>query len=67
MSLVDKLTTDTETQLAQLVEELAGRIERGDPIDLDDCCTKHPLWAEQIRSLVPVLKRLSLLHRRATG
>lgn len=67
MKLVDQSTIDSETQLAQLLAELAGCIERGDPIDLGVWCSQHPLWAEQFRLLFPVLQRLAVLYHRATG
>jgi hypothetical protein len=66
MNLVSEVTVDSEAQLAQLVAELAGRIERGEVINLGACCEDNPLWAEQVGTLVPVLERLSLLRRRMT-
>ena len=39
--------------LARLVEEAAGRLLRGEPVDPDALAAEHPEYAAELRELLP--------------
>jgi serine/threonine protein kinase/Flp pilus assembly protein TadD len=45
--------------LADLIEELTGRLQAGEPIDLKACLHEHPEHADHLRDLLPALQALA--------
>ncbi|QDV71338.1 Serine/threonine-protein kinase PknB [Rosistilla carotiformis] len=48
---VDEKSDDREQQLAELLSELADRVARNVPVDLEQVCRQHPLLASELRRL----------------
>ena len=49
--------------LAKLLEEVTRRIEGGEAVDVDELTARYPLWADQIRLLVPAIAGLAKISR----
>jgi serine/threonine protein kinase/tetratricopeptide (TPR) repeat protein len=49
--------------LAELIEQLSARLERGEPIDMEACLAAHPEHAEELRRLLPALDLLAHYSR----
>lgn len=48
----------TSASLADLLDELAGRLQAGEPIDLEACLVAYPQHADQLRELLPAMRLL---------
>ena len=44
--------------LADLVQELTDRLQRGEPVALDSVVERHPQYAERLRQLFPTVQAL---------
>jgi serine/threonine protein kinase len=49
----------TNDALADLVEELTGRLQAGEPVDPDAVARAYPAYAPQLRELLPALQALA--------
>ncbi len=47
--------------LARLVEEITGRFQAGEPVDIERIERENPAWVEAIRMLTPALRELAQL------
>ncbi|WP_406694721.1 serine/threonine-protein kinase [Singulisphaera sp. Ch08] len=54
-------------ELAELAEEITGRLQAGEVIDLDDYAVRYPEWAVAIRHLMPILREMAALGRTTVG
>lgn len=63
MSASSRPGRDDDVALACLLEELSQRLATGEAIELESYCRRFPQYAEELRSLMPVLERLAALHR----
>jgi WD40 repeat protein len=54
---------DDDTLMAELLEELAARLQAGEPIDVEACARQHPAIADRLRWLLPVAQALANLSR----
>src|SRR5262245_31428373 len=52
-----------EEALAELVERYTDRLQRGEPINLDELSRNHPEQADALRRLLPALQALAELER----
>ena len=50
-----------DVRLFEFLEDLARRIEAGEPVDLEQVARENPAWADDIRELVPALQGLAEL------
>jgi serine/threonine-protein kinase len=57
----------SDPAFAEWVEELAGRLQTGEPVDLEACASAHPVWAERLRRLVPAIAVMADLGRSAAA
>jgi tetratricopeptide (TPR) repeat protein/serine/threonine protein kinase len=48
-----------DVHLAELIDELTGRLQAGEPINLDACVRDHPEHAERLEKLLPALRLLA--------
>jgi serine/threonine-protein kinase len=53
--------------LTELVEELANRLQAGEPVDLEGFLREHPKHAEELRRLLPAVQLMAELGRSAAG
>ena len=60
-------STGTDQALAEWVEELAGRLQAGESVDLEACTRTHPEWAERLGRLRPAIEVMAGLGRSAAG
>jgi serine/threonine protein kinase/WD40 repeat protein len=60
-------TEDPDLQTAELIEELASRLQAGEAVDLEACAREHPACAERIRRLLPAVRMLADLGRSPTS
>src|SRR5262245_62065030 len=51
--------------VAELLEQLADRVQAGETIDPDELARAHPQHAEQLRRLLPAVQVLALMERSA--
>jgi tetratricopeptide (TPR) repeat protein/serine/threonine protein kinase len=51
--------------VAELLEELANRLQAGEPVDVEAVVREHPERAEQLRRLLPAVQLLAELGRSA--
>ncbi len=51
--------TNADAALAAWVAELAERLEGGEPVDLDAIAEAHPEGAEELRRLLPTIRRMA--------
>jgi eukaryotic-like serine/threonine-protein kinase len=58
-----------DASFAELFEELAGRIQRGEPVDLEAAAREHPRHAERLRQLLPAVQLVAQVgsHAPADG
>ena len=56
-----------EVRLFIFLEDLARRIEAGEPVDLEQVARENPAWADDIRELVPALQGLAELGLDSEG
>jgi eukaryotic-like serine/threonine-protein kinase len=54
---------NTDLMAAEFVEDLANRLQAGEPVDLEACAREHPECAERIRRLLPAVEMLADLGR----
>ena len=54
---------ESDPLAAELLEELAGRLQAREPLDLEACIQKHPECAERLRRLLPTAQVLADLGR----
>ena len=54
-------TADHEAKLADLVEDVAQRLERGETVDLSDYVATHPDQISDLEQLLPSLEALALI------
>jgi hypothetical protein len=52
---------------AELLEELAGRLQAGEPVDPEAFARAHPECAERLRQLLPAVEALAVLGRSAVA
>jgi serine/threonine-protein kinase len=57
----------TDPAFAEWVEELAGRLQAGEPVDPESCARAHPEWAERLRRLIPAIAVMADLGRSAAA
>ncbi|WP_237722493.1 serine/threonine-protein kinase [Singulisphaera acidiphila] len=50
-------------ELAELAEEITGRLQDGEIVDLEDYAARYPKWADSIRHLMPILREMAELGR----
>src|SRR5258708_37893622 len=55
-------TNDSDSFLAELIEELTRRLNAGLSIDLEELIRNYPEQADKIRRLIPTLKTLANLN-----
>jgi tetratricopeptide (TPR) repeat protein len=55
----------TDLALAEWIEELAERLQAGEPLDLEACVHEHPEWADRLLQLAPAIQMLADLGRSA--
>src|SRR4029079_15704918 len=48
---IDPTVAQRDEQLAVLVAELTDRVQRGEPVDLEVECGRHPRFAKDLREL----------------
>ncbi len=60
-------STGTDPALADWVEELAGRLQAGESVDLEACTRAHPEWAERLGRLLPAIEVMADLGRPAAA
>jgi serine/threonine protein kinase/WD40 repeat protein len=58
---------DADLAAAELIEELASRLQAGEAIDLEACARAHPECADRIRRLLPAVQMLAELGRSSAG
>jgi hypothetical protein len=54
---------ESDPLAAELLEELAAKLQAGEPLDLEACIQKHPEYAERLRRLLPTVQVLAELGR----
>ena len=59
-------TIDTDEAVAELVEELANRLQAGEPVNLEAFIGQHPQHADQLRRLLPAVRVLADLGKPAS-
>ena len=59
--------TRPDPLLADLVEELTGRLQAGEAVDLETYAARYPAQAEQLRQLFPALQILAVAGSSAEG
>jgi serine/threonine-protein kinase len=59
--------TGTDPAFAEWVEELAERLQAGEPVDPEACARAHPEWAERLRRLMPAIAVMAELGRSAAA
>jgi serine/threonine protein kinase/WD40 repeat protein len=57
----------TDPRLAELIDELAGRLKAGEAVELEACLGQHPEHADDLRRLWPTLRLLADLSRPPGG
>jgi serine/threonine protein kinase/Tfp pilus assembly protein PilF len=57
----------TDPAFVEWVEELAGRLQSGEPVDAEACARAHPQWAERLRRLIPAIAVMADLGRSAAA
>jgi serine/threonine-protein kinase len=70
MSSHNGLTADnaaSDPVVAELVEDLANRLQAGEPIDLEAVMREHPDQADRLRRLLPAVRALAELGSVANG
>ncbi len=50
---------DSDDALAELLEELTGRLQAGEAVDADALAAAHPRQADELRALLPALEALA--------
>jgi hypothetical protein len=58
---------EPEPALADLADEIVGRLQSGEPIDVDAYTDRHPECAGPIRALLPIMTHLIDLGRSLTA
>jgi serine/threonine protein kinase len=53
------VSADDDPILADLIEELTGRLQAGRPVDADALIREHPEYADQLLELLPALQALA--------
>jgi serine/threonine protein kinase len=59
--------TQSDAAFAELFEEVAGQIQRGEPVDLDALARVHPQHAERLRRLLPAVQLVAGVGSGAPG
>ena len=59
--------TNNGSDLENLLEEFAGRLEAGETLDVEAFATAHPAHAEQLRRVLPTMLVLADLGRSESG
>jgi serine/threonine protein kinase/tetratricopeptide (TPR) repeat protein len=54
---------ESDPLAAELLEEMAARLQAGEPLDVEACIQKHPECAERLRRLLPTVQVLADLGR----
>jgi serine/threonine protein kinase len=54
---------ESDPLAAELLEELAAKLQAGEPLDLEACIQKHPECADRLRRLLPTVQVLADLGR----
>ena len=57
----------TDVRLFEFLEDLTRRIEAGEPVDIEQVARENPVWADDIRELLPALQGLAELGLDASG
>jgi serine/threonine protein kinase/WD40 repeat protein len=63
MNSADRTPAEADEKIAELIEELAAKLQAGEPIDLEACARAHPECAERIRWLLPAVQALAGLSQ----
>lgn len=63
MNASNGLGLDDDAALARLLEEVSNRLAAGEAVDLDSYAASFPQYADELKSLMPVLERLAGLSR----
>ncbi len=63
---VPSIPSDGDEALAELVDELAARLQVGEPIDLEAIARAHPEYAERLGPLLPALQAMAGLAQPST-
>jgi serine/threonine protein kinase/Tfp pilus assembly protein PilF len=60
---VNDVAKDIDPILNALVEQYANRLEAGEVLDVDQCASAHPEYADRLRKLLPTMQVLAELRR----
>jgi serine/threonine protein kinase/WD40 repeat protein len=58
---------DNDRLVAELLEDLAAKLQAGEPIDLEACARAHPECADRLRWLLPAARALADLSAPSAG
>jgi eukaryotic-like serine/threonine-protein kinase len=53
--------------MADLIDEIAARLQRGEQVDFERYVADYPQWAEPLKKLLPTLEALAVAGNRAQG
>src|SRR5262245_40517671 len=57
------LASGVDTVVAEIIEELANRLQAGEAVDVEACVAEHPDHADALRRLLPAVQVLAELGR----
>jgi hypothetical protein len=63
----DGTEDDKNMRVAELVEQITRKLQRGEPLEADDYLRQFPACSEPILALLPTLRDLSDLGRSISG
>ncbi len=64
-SSASRLTARDDASLEDLIEECTNRLQRGEPVDIDELARLHPDQTERLRRILPSLQMMADIGRSA--
>ena len=65
--MISEIRDSRDSVLAELVDQITGLMQVGEPVDVDSLAREHPELADRLRELLPTLQLLYHLKQESQG